>query len=85
MWPLAYFLRAKLYYASKLNKSRPGILKDTVDFVDKVLCRHYQELMHSPWKSLPELTNSNGTVSAHWAVQFSVCLEFVCLREEVHW
>ncbi|XP_070195748.1 glycogen debranching enzyme-like isoform X2 [Littorina saxatilis] len=64
VWPLAYFLRAKLYYASKLNKSRPGILKDTVDFVDKVLCRHYQELMHSPWKSLPELTNSNGTFCA---------------------
>ena len=63
VWPVAYFLRAKLYVASKLEKHRPGILKETVDFVDTVLCRHYQELMHSPWKSLPELTNTNGSVS----------------------
>ena len=65
VWPVAYFLRAKLYVASKLERQKPGILKDTVDFVDTVLCRHYQELMHSPWKSLPELTNSNGSVSNH--------------------
>jgi glycogen debranching enzyme len=60
---MAYFLRAKLFFAAKLEKKRPGILRETVDFVDRMLCRHYQELMHSPWKSLPELTNTDGAVS----------------------
>ncbi|XP_076440742.1 glycogen debranching enzyme-like isoform X2 [Babylonia areolata] len=60
VWPVAYFLRAKLLFASKLEKKRKGILKETVTFVDSVLCEHYQELMHSCWKSLPELTNENG-------------------------
>ena len=64
VWPLAYFLRAKLYFASKLEKHRKGILRETAEFVDSVLCRHYQELMNSPWKSLPELTNTNGSVSS---------------------
>lgn len=63
---MAYFLRAKLYYASKLDKSIPGILKDTAEFVDAVLCNHYQALMQSPWKSLPELTNTNGSVSFYF-------------------
>nr|KAG5710257.1 hypothetical protein BaRGS_008973 [Batillaria attramentaria] len=63
VWPLAYFLRAKLYFAAKMDRQQKGILRETVDYINNVLCRHYQELMHSPWKSLPELTNSNGSVS----------------------
>lgn len=61
VWPVAFFLRAKLFFASKLEKKRKGILRETVEFVDNVLCRHYQELMSSPWKSLPELTNDHGS------------------------
>lgn len=61
LWPLAYFLRAKLYFAAKLDRQQKGILRDTVDFINNTLCRHYQELMHSPWKSLPELTNTDGS------------------------
>ncbi|KAL8625730.1 hypothetical protein ACOMHN_044005 [Nucella lapillus] len=61
VWPVAYFLRAKLFFACKLEKKQKGILKKAVASVDSVLCRHYQELMNSPWKSLPELTNANGS------------------------
>ncbi|ESO94506.1 hypothetical protein LOTGIDRAFT_215487 [Lottia gigantea] len=61
LWPTGYFLRAKLYFAAKLNKEQDGILKETIGFIESRLANHYLELMRSPWQSLPELTNSNGS------------------------
>lgn len=63
MWLMGYFLRAKLYFASVLEKSRPGTVKDTVNVTRNVLSRHNVHLQTSHWQSLPELTNQNASVS----------------------
>ncbi|KAL4235669.1 hypothetical protein ACF0H5_004064 [Mactra antiquata] len=60
VWPIGYFLRAKLIFAQKLEPSRPGILKDTVLYIRQHLSRHYTEVMKSNWRSLPEVTNHNA-------------------------
>ncbi|XP_028289153.1 glycogen debranching enzyme-like [Parambassis ranga] len=57
LWPVGYFLRAKLYFAKKLG----GETYDrTVDLVKNILSHHAAHLDRSPWKGLPELTNENG-------------------------
>lgn len=60
VWPIGYFLRAKLLFARKLESSRPGLMRETVMFVRTTLTRHYEEVMKSTWRSLPEVTNHNG-------------------------
>lgn len=57
LWPLGYFLRAKLHFATYLGQST---LEETVLFVKKTLSRHFEEVQKSPWRGLPELTNRNG-------------------------
>ncbi|XP_053185673.1 glycogen debranching enzyme isoform X2 [Scomber japonicus] len=57
LWPVGYFLRAKLYFAKKMGKET---YTKTVTLVKNVLSRHYTHLERSPWKGLPELTNENG-------------------------
>ncbi|XP_051552871.1 glycogen debranching enzyme-like isoform X1 [Myxocyprinus asiaticus] len=57
LWPIGYFLRAKIYFAKKLDKD---IYERTVYLVKNVLSRHYVHMERSPWKGLPELTNENG-------------------------
>ena len=63
LWPIGYFLRAKLYFAEKLEKNNPGRIAKTTGFIKKTLSAHYVHLRNSPWKSLPELTNKDGAVS----------------------
>ncbi|KAM3604619.1 uncharacterized protein V6R79_013990 [Siganus canaliculatus] len=57
LWPVGYFLRAKLYFAKKLGDET---YNKTVTVVKNILSRHYTHLERSPWKGLPELTNENG-------------------------
>ncbi|XP_059168911.1 glycogen debranching enzyme-like isoform X2 [Physella acuta] len=60
LWPVGFFLRAKLYFAKKLEAKSPGTLHATKMYVNSVLCKHYEEILKNPYMGLPELTNSNG-------------------------
>lgn len=55
LWPIGFFLRARLIFAKKLGK-----LKETEADTWKILTAHLKELRTSPWRGLPELTNENG-------------------------
>ncbi|KAG9276162.1 glycogen debranching enzyme [Astyanax mexicanus] len=57
LWPVGYFLRAKLYFAKQIGQE---VYNHTVSLVKNVLSRHHVHLEKSPWKGLPELTNENG-------------------------
>ncbi|XP_027724061.1 glycogen debranching enzyme isoform X1 [Vombatus ursinus] len=57
LWPIGYFLRAKLYFSKLMGQEA---YSQTVFLVKNVLSRHYVHLERSPWKGLPELTNENG-------------------------
>ncbi|KAI4460468.1 glycogen debranching enzyme [Holotrichia oblita] len=56
VWPIGYFLRAKLHY-SKMN----GQLESTISDIKVRLSKHFTEIQTTAWKGLPELTNSNGS------------------------
>ncbi|XP_075473238.1 glycogen debranching enzyme isoform X1 [Ascaphus truei] len=57
LWPIGYFLRAKLHFAKLIDRET---YQKTVVLVKNVLSRHYTHLERSSWKGLPELTNENG-------------------------
>ncbi|XP_015210571.2 glycogen debranching enzyme isoform X2 [Lepisosteus oculatus] len=57
LWPVGYFLRAKIYFSKKMGQE---MYDQTVYLVKNVLSRHYVHLERSTWKGLPELTNENG-------------------------
>ncbi|GAA6219495.1 glycogen debranching enzyme-like [Lates japonicus] len=57
LWPVGYFLRAKLYFAKKMGKET---YDKTVNLVKNILSHHAVHLERSPWKGLPGLTNENG-------------------------
>lgn len=54
LWITGYYLRAKLLWSPKENQ------RETIEHVKIVLSRHRESLFLSEWKSLPELTSSNG-------------------------
>ncbi|CAG9760960.1 unnamed protein product [Ceutorhynchus assimilis] len=55
VWPIGFFLRAKLIFAAQ-----NGMLRETLASTKVILSKHFTELQTSPWRGLPELTNSNG-------------------------
>ncbi|KAJ8409510.1 hypothetical protein AAFF_G00229110 [Aldrovandia affinis] len=57
LWPVGYFLRAKIHFAKMMERE---VYEETVFLVKNVLSRHYVHLERSSWKGLPELTNENG-------------------------
>ena len=63
MWVYGPFLRAKLYF-SKITCSEEDFDK-CVESVRSVLSRHKDEILSSPWRGLPELTNKDGTFCQH--------------------
>jgi glycogen debranching enzyme len=64
VWPIGFFLRAKLLAASQLESKHSGIFASTVQFVHHTLSTHHQHVFYSDWKGLPELTNQNGAYCA---------------------
>ncbi|CAF1074010.1 unnamed protein product, partial [Didymodactylos carnosus] len=62
LWLMGYYCRAKLYWASVLEKDSTikGILKQTIKHVQDILTAHQQLILATDWKGLPELTNANG-------------------------
>ena len=57
LWPVGYFLRAKLHFAKMLG---PQVLDETVCFIQSYIVKHQLHIEESPWCGLPELTNSDG-------------------------
>ncbi|KAM9839423.1 glycogen debranching enzyme-like [Aulostomus maculatus] len=57
VWPIGYFLRAKLYFAKKMGKET---FDKTVNLVKTILSQHAVHLDRSPWKGLPDMTNERG-------------------------
>ncbi|CAH0555446.1 unnamed protein product [Brassicogethes aeneus] len=55
VWPMGFFLRAKLHFAAQNNAQQ-----ETVSKLKTILSRHFVELQTSPWRGLPELTNKDG-------------------------
>lgn len=55
LWPIGYYLRARLIFAKKLGK-----LRETEAETWTILTAHLKELRTSPWRGLAELTNDKG-------------------------
>ncbi|KAI8510067.1 hypothetical protein Bbelb_124950 [Branchiostoma belcheri] len=58
LWPVGYFLRAKLHFSSLVGGA--DTFYKCIDKVKVTLSNHHQALLKSPWKGLPELTNAEG-------------------------
>lgn len=55
VWPIGFYLRARLHFAQE-----NGCLRKTIGETQSILSRHLTELQSTPWRGLPELTNSGG-------------------------
>ncbi|XP_067951516.1 glycogen debranching enzyme-like [Watersipora subatra] len=62
LWPLGYFMRAKLNVASRLEADKPGTMKVTARWIENQLSSHHLALLSTDWRSLPELTNTDGKI-----------------------
>lgn len=55
VWPIGYFLRAQIIFSETTTKP------DLAHEVYKHLLPHIKHLRESPFRGLPELTNTNGS------------------------
>ncbi|TGZ58141.1 hypothetical protein CRM22_009755 [Opisthorchis felineus] len=62
LWPTGYYLRARMLFARILssNPQYKSLVKVTVSECQNTLARLDKAIRSTPWRSLPELTNSNG-------------------------
>ncbi|ODN03632.1 Glycogen debranching enzyme, partial [Orchesella cincta] len=58
LWPVGCYLHAYLKISSKLGEVE---LREAVKHIRKVMSNHWSYIQQSMWKSLPELTNKNGS------------------------
>lgn len=56
MWPVGFFLRAKLIFSTN------G--RETSSEIQGILSKYYEHLKTSVWRGLPELTNKDGAFCA---------------------
>lgn len=57
VWPIGYFLRAKLIFSSIVGNEE---FTQTLAFIKRIMSRHFLEIQKSKWRGLPELTNKDG-------------------------
>ncbi|XP_028049244.1 LOW QUALITY PROTEIN: glycogen debranching enzyme [Monomorium pharaonis] len=62
VWPIGYFLRARLHFASLINDKDE--LHRTVESTNTIISRHFIEASTNHWRGLPELTNKDGAYCA---------------------
>lgn len=60
VWPVGYYLRARLHFAQKTNR-----LPETIAETWTVLSKLWAEIEQSQWRGLVELTNHDGNKSEH--------------------
>ncbi|EFN70541.1 Glycogen debranching enzyme [Camponotus floridanus] len=58
LWPIGYFLRARLHFASLIGKDE---LRRTIESTEAIISRHFIEASTNHWRGLPELTNKDGS------------------------
>uniref|UniRef100_A0A0K0DJW5 GDE_C domain-containing protein n=1 Tax=Angiostrongylus cantonensis TaxID=6313 RepID=A0A0K0DJW5_ANGCA len=84
VWVVGFYLRARLAVGSILGGSH---LELAMKEVQSRLGNYYRHITSSPWSSLPELTNSNGShcsgscPAQAWSVGciLEACLDFAML------
>jgi len=62
-WVLGPFLRAKLLFSRKVESS--DAFEKTKSLIMRILSKHYEAILWSPWRGLTELTNENGAFCEH--------------------
>ena len=58
-WPLGYFLRAYLYFDTRVGKGRKDQTQ-TLHYLQEMLLDCRRHIASDAWRGLPELTNENG-------------------------
>lgn len=63
VWPMGYFLRARLHFASLIGDKNE--LLRVVGSTEAIISRHFVEASTNHWRGLPELTNKDGAYCKH--------------------
>ena len=74
------FLRAKLFFTKELCSKAD--FEESVKFVRSVLARHKDEILTSPWRGLPEITNKDGAFCEHGCP--TQAWSMACILEVLH-
>ncbi|KYN10710.1 Glycogen debranching enzyme, partial [Trachymyrmex cornetzi] len=59
IWPIGYFLRARLHFASLIDDENE--LHHVIELTEAIISRHFIEVSTNHWRGLPELTNKDGS------------------------